>query len=230
VIFPSPVQCLALDPAERAIYVGTPSAIHQFPLYYHTRDGYVAVEGDQAHPLQARGGEFVGHAAGVTAVNLSFDGTLLVSGDASGEVFVWDIGSRQVLRKLKEQNGTQRRMYCVMSLNLFKGPITVIIPFIQPDEMVPLPNELQQLKRLQSERGRMEHDVLVVIPKGDVSEDEDESESVAEGLRALTEEGSEARLKGRVFELEDELKRIYGAYGELRGLHEKLWQKYVDKS
>jgi WD40 repeat protein len=65
----------------------------------------VAVEGDQTHPLQARGGEFVGHSAGVTAVNLSFDGSLLVSGDASGEVFVWDIGSHQVLRKLKEQNG-----------------------------------------------------------------------------------------------------------------------------
>lgn len=96
--------------------------------------------------------------------------------------------------------------------------------------MVPLPNELQQLKRLQTERGRIEHDIYVVIPKGEVSEDEDDGERAAEGLRMLTEEGSEARLKGRVFELEDELKRIYGAYGELRGLHEKLWQNYVDKS
>jgi hypothetical protein len=113
---------------------------------------------------------------------------------------------------------------------LFKGPITVIIPFIKPDEMVPLQNEVQQLKRLQTERGRIEHDVFVVIPKGDFEENEDQVERVAEGLRMLTEEGSEAKLKGRVFELEDELKRIYGAYGELRGLHEKLWQKYVDKS
>jgi hypothetical protein len=110
------------------------------------------------------------------------------------------------------------------------GPITVIIPFIKPDEMVPLPNELQQLKRLQTERGRVEHDIHIVIPKGEVSGDEDEVEWVAEGLRTLTEERSEARLKGRVFELEDELKRIYGAYGELRRLHEKLWQKYVDRS
>lgn len=106
----------------------------------------------------------------------------------------------------------------------------MVIPFIKPDEIAPLPNELQQFKRLQTERGRIEHDIHIVIPKGEVSVDEDDVEKVAEGLRTLTEEGSEAKLKGRVIELEDELKRIYGAYGELRGLHEKLWQKYVDKS
>jgi hypothetical protein len=36
-------------------------------------------------------------------------------------------------------------------------------------------------------------------------------------------------LKSRVLELEDELQRVYGAYGDLKGIHEKLWSKYVDE-
>lgn len=65
------------------------------------------MEGDPSHPLTADSlqTDFLGHAAPITAINLSFDATLLISGDQSGELFIWDVGSRQVLRKTKGQKG-----------------------------------------------------------------------------------------------------------------------------
>ena len=69
---------------------------------------YESLGGDPSHPLQAGDGcqfDFHGHTTDTTTIALSFDGTLLVSADKSGEIFVWDVGSRQVLRKIKGQTG-----------------------------------------------------------------------------------------------------------------------------
>ena len=111
ILFPSAINTLVLDPAERAIYVGTSaSIIHQFNLFQSIGGKYQAIGGDPSHPIQAVESahhDFRGHSTEVTAINLSFDGALLVSGDNSGEIFVWDVGSRQVLRKIKGQNGTR---------------------------------------------------------------------------------------------------------------------------
>jgi len=54
-----------------------------------------------------------------------------------------------------------------------------------------------------------------------------DEEIVKRDLALLSDEGSEASLKDRVMELEGELKRVYAAYGDLKGLHEKLWNRYV---
>ena len=57
----------------------------------------------------------------------------------------------------------------------------------------------------------------------------DDAQVAQKGLQLLTDEGSESKLKRRVIELQDELRGVYGAYGDLKGLHEKLWRKYVDE-
>ena len=56
----------------------------------------------------------------------------------------------------------------------------------------------------------------------------DDAQIAGRGLQVLMDEDSEAKLKSRVIELEEELQRVYGAYGDLKGVHEKLWRKYVD--
>jgi hypothetical protein len=95
--------------------------------------------------------------------------------------------------------------------------------------MLPLSHELQQFKRLQMEQGRIDHDISLTIPNQAPPPPIDDADIAENGLLQLQDEGSQAKLKGMVIELQDELKRIYEAYGELRGLHEKLWQKYVDE-
>jgi|SRR5579859_1924458 len=110
ILFPSPITTFVIDPAERAIFVGTQAGIiHQFNLIQSIGGRYEAVGGDPSHPLNAIDSQslnFTGHTTEITAINLSFDGTLLVTGDKSGEIFVWDVGSRQVLRKIKGHKGT----------------------------------------------------------------------------------------------------------------------------
>src|SRR5271169_1007848 len=108
---------MTIDIAERCIFVGTQnSTIHQFNLIQAIGGKYESVGGDSAHPLSAKDfpeTDFQGHSSAITALELSFDGTLLVSGDQAGEVFIWDIGTRQVLRKIKGQ----KRLWRVTQTN-----------------------------------------------------------------------------------------------------------------
>lgn len=90
-------------------------------------------------------------------------------------------------------------------------------------------SELPQFKRLQNERGRKEHDIWLTIPDQEDQDDLiDDNEIAQQGLQTLMDQDSESKLKSRMIELEDELQRVYRAFGDLKGLHEKLWRKYVD--
>jgi hypothetical protein len=90
--------------------------------------------------------------------------------------------------------------------------------------------ELPQFKRSQNERGLRRHDIWTTIEfPAEVSDVRDNNELALRDLRSLREEGSESKLKSRVMDLEHELQRLYGAYGELKGLHEKLWKSFVDE-
>ena len=100
---------------------------------------------------------------------------------------------------------------------------------MKPDDITVSSGELQQFKRLQNERGRTDHDIWMTISNQEaITQTLNDSQIAQRGLQQLTDEGSESRLKSKVIELEDELQRLYGAYGDLKGLHEKLWSKYVD--
>ena len=99
---------MTIDTAERALFVGTASTIiYQFNLIQNIGGKWETVGGDPSHPLSASDSQndYRGHSSEVKAMSLSFDGTLLVSGDDGGDIFVWDVGSRQVLRKIKGQKG-----------------------------------------------------------------------------------------------------------------------------
>lgn len=112
--------------------------------------------------------------------------------------------------------------------DLIQGPITSLISFLKPEDSS-IVGDPQQFKRLQNERGRRDHDVWMTIPDQTLIEPLDDAEITRRGLEILSEEGSDSKLKSRVIELKDELRRLYGAYGDLKELHEKLWKKYVEE-
>jgi hypothetical protein len=119
-------------------------------------------------------------------------------------------------------------VHCPLAVWLMLAPVTNVLIFLKPDTLA-TSNEIRQFKRLQNERGRTDHDVWLSLPNQQLGEAADDIDIVQRGLQMLGNEGSESNLKSRVLGLEDELQRVYGAYGDLKGLHEKLWRKYVDE-
>ena len=121
-------------------------------------------------------------------------------------------------------------MVLALVAKLTIGPISSILTFVKP-ENPSSPDELQQFKRLQNERGRIDHDIWMTIPDQEIVDNNaDDALSAQRGLQMLMNEDSEASLKSRVIELEDELRRVYEVYGDLKGIHEKLWRKYMDEN
>lgn len=106
-VFSHPVECLARDPAGRALYVGLANGdIRAVPLY---------AANPHSHVLEALGGAgrivtvaddpelrhtFVHHADGAvpTMVAVSMDGMCIVLADRAGHVYVADVVTRQVCR------------------------------------------------------------------------------------------------------------------------------------
>ncbi|QPG76064.1 hypothetical protein FOA43_003450 [Brettanomyces nanus] len=117
-VLPTKVESLAADPAYRALYAGQDDGfIRMIPLYR----GNV-----KTHVLEAVGGmgsivtlkpdldlqeTFVCHKDDgngqtiVTKLQVTLDGTYLVSGDSKGNVFVVDIATKQIQRKFKPLAG-----------------------------------------------------------------------------------------------------------------------------
>ncbi|KAG0323249.1 Pre-rRNA-processing protein ipi3 [Dissophora globulifera] len=133
-LFPTKIMALAFDPAERFFLAasGTPAStsstaneadylIYQALLYKskYTQQGYStieAVDGDSgleqiglggAKRNGVRGGDLVfrGHHHPILRLALNFDGSALVSGDSKGQLMVWDVASRQMVREVKQHKG-----------------------------------------------------------------------------------------------------------------------------
>lgn len=118
-VSPSPVTTLACDPAYRCLYLGMENGnIRSLPLYTTNAKTHVieAVGGlgkivtlkddfDLLDTITCHSDHHKGAQVSVTQLKVSFDGTLLISGDSLGSLFIIDISTKQISRKLKELNG-----------------------------------------------------------------------------------------------------------------------------
>lgn len=118
-----PIHSLALDPAFRAVYLGLANAtIREVKLYqvdpvtkklYYIAEKasnkIITLEDDPdlkysflSHQQTEKSSTAKVH---VSSLDVSFDGTILVSGDSLGKVLVSDIFTKQTLKALKPVNG-----------------------------------------------------------------------------------------------------------------------------
>ncbi|CCG83036.1 Pre-rRNA-processing protein crb3/ipi3 [Taphrina deformans PYCC 5710] len=221
-LFPLPVTCLAVDSAERHLYAGTSAGIiHEVKLY--KQDKVISVIGDMGAIVtvgQSDEGALMGHESAISSLSLSLDGSLLTSGAGDGQVFVWDVSTKQMVRKLKNQ----------------PGPISLLFSTIRPTEEAIVSkssnNQFQPLKRAQTERDRDEHSVHIKLthstrtskfrPPTDI-------EAARAGLTHLKgpTTTSDPVAQETIVKLQDELRKLYGTYSELRTKHERLTKDYI---
>jgi len=133
-LLPSTPLCLALDPCDRAVYVGfedgslqvvefvQPESISN-PLY----DSRL-----QTTPVQITLSPWAAptEAGAALCVSLSYDGTCLLSGHASGKIAQWDTGRRSFSAELVDLNApvTNLRMLSPFPEKRLTKPQTVVKP------------------------------------------------------------------------------------------------------
>ncbi|CDO93655.1 unnamed protein product [Kluyveromyces dobzhanskii CBS 2104] len=147
--FPTSLNCVSLDTADRAVYVGTDSGVIQIPAYYKLGTYKIVsllqpiepkiysvtevAPGAMESDLSTREKSFsIGQIictrivnGNTTAVATSIDGSLLVTGDSSGKCTVTEIFSNQPLKEIR-----------ALSTNDSTGPVSnlIVFPITQQSE------------------------------------------------------------------------------------------------
>lgn len=115
-MFRNGLTSVAVDRLESSIYVGTTEGevicfnISSPPrtLEYHLE------EHDMKHT-------FRGHAGHVTCVSLSMDSETMLSGGLDGNLIIWHIKSKQVLKTIKHKGPVSNAFFTITPPNMFNG-------------------------------------------------------------------------------------------------------------
>lgn len=115
-MFRNGLTSVAVDRLESSIYVGTTEGevicfnISSPPrtLEYHLE------EHDMKHT-------FRGHAGHVTCVSLSMDSETMLSGGHDGNLIIWHIKSKQVLKTIKHKGPVSNAFFTITPPNMFNG-------------------------------------------------------------------------------------------------------------
>lgn len=220
-LLPTAITSMMVDSGERVIFAGTESGlIHEVRLY--KQDKVVRMIGGMGTIVnsgQMDEATFVGHESGITALALSLDGSLLTSGAEDGNVFVWDVATRQMIRKLKQQ----------------PSAITILQACVRPasETVITQKNQntqLQPFKRTQNERDRDEHNIFCKLgvtsnPTSFQPMSDDEAAHI--GLGQITGPSTDPAAQETITKLQDELRKLYGNYSELRVKHEELNKTFI---
>lgn len=225
-VFSHPIECIARDPAGRAVYAALDDgSIRQVPLY--TVNAYT-------HVLEAVGGNgkivtvdadselahtFVHHrpdagsGAVATSLAVSMDGMRLVSGDSAGHVYVTDVVTKQIIKTFTP---CKSGIACVQLAVCSSETLRLEDSFDKKHRLLP------QLKRVLVSPDESEHTVTMQIPGG-----ADERVDFELWLQTKAAEELEFKLHqtqdvGDTAELESKLAKVSAAYTSLKANYEEL--------
>ncbi|XP_015114662.1 WD repeat-containing protein 18 [Diachasma alloeum] len=121
-----PLTSVCLDKRECNMFVGcTNGHIRQFDLRSPPRGREHHVPGDK----EGKGIFFKGHTSGVNNLSVSIDCVTLVSGAADGNVNIWNIPSRQIIRSIQHKGGITNVLlvphYANFDVNILKPKLFV---------------------------------------------------------------------------------------------------------
>ncbi|KAI8049125.1 WD40-repeat-containing domain protein [Gilbertella persicaria] len=263
-LFPKAVSNVMMDPSETVMFAACEDKIYSFDLYKRRQDqtynnttsleslgGMARVESvgirslnqqqEQKDESSNPGSVFTGHTGNITSLTLSFDGTLLISGAEDGNCIVWDVVSRQPLRKFE----------------LHKGHVSHVACFLRPVELHPNAQQQQQqwapmpwkpLKRAiatSEEEHRdasqqiIQHTMMDLAAQqqlveagplySSLSSELKSIQKAADNIRDMKTDNSSAGLQNQVNALQAELVRLSEHHKKSKSLHNEMYNLLVDK-
>ncbi|CAG8596375.1 8309_t:CDS:10 [Acaulospora morrowiae] len=222
-VFPTAITAIALDPAERMLFAGgRNNLIYQVNLYRKLENKGFGIEIAS-----------VGGGGAIEDVTSEHSGN---EGSQDGNVRVWDINSRQMMK----------------SFNHHKGPVTNLFTFLRPPDLFKSglsPNKISvqpiiPFKRIQQNLMQNDSDseepmVLILNDNTkdvlDVARSERDYKSqefrdlltARENQRKFRIGDETLALQTQVSELQSELLRVRGHYHRVKNLHDEMYQELV---
>ncbi|GMM39048.1 chromatin-binding/pre-rRNA-processing protein [Saccharomycopsis crataegensis] len=244
-----PVCSIASDPAFRTLYLGLDNgSIRQVNLFeidstkklrfIGEKSRIVTLEDDpelkwsfMAHQQQ----ENSSNTLKITSLDVSFDGTLLVSGDSDGKVLVCDIVTKQSLKSLKPVNGmvTYLKISPTLSKNFNESENILGTKKANNYRKVP------QLKRTLADSNDFNnHELSMQIPENDyhyniLNNNHKMDYDFDEYLAQVAAQESNFKAspmnagKDESPQLQEKLDKVNEAYSELKKIHEELFEEHT---
>lgn len=232
-VFSLPVECIARDPAGRALYAGlNDGSIRQVQMYTVNKF---------THVLEAIGGlgkivtiendpnltnTFVHHKNDAercyaTRLAISLDGMLVISGDSAGRVFVADIVTKQVVKAFTPcKSGISHIEVAVCSTSTLNSEGG----FDKKHRLMP------PLKRVLASGDPVDHTVTMQIPgqpKPEVDFDEWLQLKAQEEFEFKTQETEVRPAAASNPDLEEKLQKVSTAYNTLKTMYEELYAEHT---
>jgi pre-rRNA-processing protein IPI3 len=107
ILLPSAPQCLAIDPADRALYFGhDDGSVQCFDFYSSAQNGPFVTSAGFSPPIQLDAKDSWSPAStdigSAQCLTLSYDGMTLLSGHSSGQILSWDIAKHRVQKVIAD--------------------------------------------------------------------------------------------------------------------------------
>lgn len=259
-LFPLSPLCLALDPADRAFYAGfEDGSIHCVDFYkdslpqsfsesLHNPTQPTCTAEHKLFSPQARNVPVflsdardvriwvsAGHDSPVTAIAVMYEGNFVVSGNARGDVNVWDVTTGSLYRKVVALKAP------VIDLKLLSPVGFLTPPFIPTTSAsaVPLKPRYESLANSHVKETTSPYAVTTrfytYLPPTSLSlaptsysafDSQEDLTLILSGASVSSATGPRAvDPRKRVEELEGELVRMHKNYEQLVGLHQGLWER-----
>lgn len=223
-VFSSPVECIASDPADRALYAGlSDGSIRQVQMYVVNQYSHVleAVGGNgkivTVEPDNAFAYTFVHHQDGLsvpTTLAISMDGMLLVSGDSAGRVFASDVVTKQVVKAFTPCKSA----IAVLDLGIHaSSTLAGDAVFDKKHRLLPT------LKRVLVSENALEHVVTVQIPDQEAADVDFEAWVQKKAHEEF--EFQNEKLGGDA-DLAEKLQKVSEAYNSLKSMYEDLYAEH----
>ncbi|VEU24345.1 DEKNAAC105637 [Brettanomyces naardenensis] len=250
-VLPAEVESLAADPAYRALYVGLNNGVIRILSLYRANP--------KTHILEAVGGSgsivtlkpdpelkesIICHQQdgvadiSITKLQVTFDGTTLVSGDSKGNLFTIDIATKQIQQKLKSLVGAISQILLFYTkadnkeLETQANDKNVVRTIPTLKRVVAEARDIQNheiQKRLGSvQSAQKEFDVPEFIDRVKSQQrlftNFSEVDSTVERVSGA---GSKSELSDKVNQLEIQLEQMGSAYANLQAKYEELYKEHA---